>query len=132
MEQDSLFMEDEYEALKVDISRLGGMKSVGHALFPDKKPDKAGEHLGSCLKQDRREKLDYSQILWIKAEAKKVGSYAAQRYENQVCGFADPQPIEPEDEAAMLQREFIQAVKAQSEMLKRMERLNLPTVKGVG
>ena len=126
MDQEDLFLEDEFEALKVDISRLGGMKVVGHALFPDKKPDKAGEHLSACVLHDRREKLDYSQILWIKAEARKVGSFAAQRYENQFCGFAEPQPIEPEDEAAALMRDFNNSVKMQREILSRMERINMP------
>lgn len=126
MDQEELFLEDEFEALKVDIARLGGMKVVGHSLFPDKTPDKAGECLSSCLNHDRREKLDYSQILWIKAEARKVGSYAAQRYESQYCGFSEPQPIEPEDEAAALMREFNQSVKMQRAILSRMERLNIP------
>ena len=126
MDQEELFLEDEFEALKVDIARLGGMKVVGHALFPDKQPGKAGEYLGACLQHGRREKLDYSQILWIKVEARKVGSYAAQLYENRLCGFADPVPVEPEDEAAALMRDFNNSVKMHRAILTRMERLNMP------
>ncbi len=126
MEQEALFLEDELEALKVDIARLGGMKVVGYQLWPDKSPDKAGEYLSACLNRDRREKLDYSQVIWIKREARKVGSFAAQRYENQVCGFAEPVPVEPEDEAARLMREFCAAKDQMARMLGRMERLELP------
>jgi hypothetical protein len=131
MEQEALFIEDELEALKVDIARLGGMKVVGASLYPDKTPPAAGEYLGACLNADRREKLDYSQIIWIKSEARKVGSFAAHRYESQVCGFAEPIPIEPEDEAAKLQRQFNESVKLQQQILHQMQRIQLPTVKAV-
>jgi hypothetical protein len=39
------------------------------------------------------------------------------------CGYADPQPVDPEDARAALQREFVQAVKAQEQILKRLEAL---------
>lgn len=135
MEQEPLFMQDEFEALKVDVARAGGAQVIGDMLWPDKGPIKAGEHLNNCLSRDRREKLDYSQIIFIKAEARKVGSFAAQRYENEVIGLAPPVAIEPEDEAAKLQRQFIESQKAMDAILKRMERLSLPSqpsVRSVG
>jgi hypothetical protein len=52
-------------------------------------------------------------------------------YISRECGYADPQPVEPEDEAAELQRQFIQAQQQMTQMLKRMEKLNLPGLKGV-
>lgn len=39
-------------------------------------------------------------------------------------GYADPQPIEPRDEAAELQRAFMASVEAQRLILARMERLS--------
>lgn len=130
MEQDSLFYEDENEALKVDIQRLGGAKAVGHSLWPDKDPEDAGRYLLACLNPERREFLKWSQIIWIKREARKAGSFSAQIYENQQCGFAPPVPIEPEDEAAQLQRAFNESVKTQAKILARMERLSLPGMEG--
>jgi len=133
MEQEPLFYEDEIEALKVDIARLGGAQEVGHALWPSKNnPQAAGEQLRNCLNRDRREKLDYEQIIWIKREARKVGSFAAQTYENQECGFAPPVPIEPEDEAAALQRAYVNCVGELGKIANRLERLNLPSIKQAG
>lgn len=40
-------------------------------------------------------------------------------------GYADPQPIEPEDERARLEREFIAAVKVMSGMADRLARLGI-------
>lgn len=40
-------------------------------------------------------------------------------------GYTDPQPIEPEDERARLQREFINAQRGLEALAKRMERAGL-------
>ena len=40
------------------------------------------------------------------------------------AGYADPQPLAPEDEAAQLQREYIAAVRAMSAIQQRMDRVN--------
>jgi hypothetical protein len=40
-------------------------------------------------------------------------------------GYTDPQPVEPEDERAKLQREFINAQRGFEALAKRMERAGL-------
>lgn len=124
MQQERLFHEDIYEALRTDILALGGFKKVGSMLWPEKLADKAGENLNNCLNRTRPEKLDAEQILLIKREAKKVGSFAALLFEMDDIGMSHPTPIEPEDEYAKLQREFIHAQEEMGRMLKRMESLS--------
>ena len=58
MEQQPLWFEDLYDALRDVVRACGGPKAIGHALFPHKTPAKAGEHLLNCLSRDRAEKLD--------------------------------------------------------------------------
>jgi len=41
------------------------------------------------------------------------------------AGYADPQPVEPEDERAKLQREYIEATKAMQRLAGRMERAGM-------
>lgn len=125
MEQVKLFHEDLWEALKTDVQALGGAKKVGHMFWPEKPVDKAGEHLNNCLNVTRNEKLDGEQILLIIREAKKVGSFATMHFQCQEAGFSEPLPIEPEDERARLQREYIEATKAMGRIAERMERLNV-------
>ena len=132
MEQSTLFHEDIYEALRADVQAIGGSKAVGNMFWPEKPVDKAGENLNNCLNTTRNEKLDAEQVMLIIREAKKVTSFCTVTFQNQNTGFAPPQPIEPEDEAAQLQREFINAKNDLGVMLKKMERLHLPTVKAVG
>lgn len=123
MEQEPLFFEDIYDAYRHAVQRLGGAKTVGSSLFPEKSPDKAGEHLLNCLNRDRAEKLDLEQLLWIKREGRKAGCHVITAFENAEAGYAPPQPIEPEDEKAELQRRFIRAAGDVSRILKRFEEL---------
>lgn len=126
MGQQSLFYEDIFEALRTDVMALGGAKKVGAMLWPEKTADKAGELLNNCLNRDRAEKLDLEQTLLIKRAAKSVGSYATLFFECDDAGFTRPHPVEPEDEAAKLQREFIEAAKRMEQMTARIERLQYP------
>lgn len=123
MNQQPLFHEDIFEALKTDVQAIGGSKKVGHMLWPVKSPEKAAEHLNNCLSVIRSEKLDGEQILFIKREAKKVGSFATIFFECEDVGMTKPAPIEPQDERAALQTKFIEATKHLDTLYKRLERL---------
>jgi len=87
----------------------GGWKAVGHALYPKKTPAAAGEYLKCTVNPARAEKLDAEEIALIKKMAKAVNSYAAVFFECDDLGMSRPTPIEPEDERAKLQKDFINA-----------------------
>ncbi len=122
MQQNSLFHEDIYEALRTDVMASGGFKKVGSLLFPEKSADKAGELLSTCLNTTRPEKLDPQQVVMIKKLAKAQGSFAAVFYECDDIGLSHPTTIEPEDEKARLQREYIESVKALSALASKLEK----------
>lgn len=125
MDQPALFHESLHDALRDCVRALGEAKAVGHAMRPEKSMDDARTWLLNCLNPERPEKFDPEQILWLLREARKVGCHAAMAYIARECGYADPQPIEPEDERAALQREFIETGKALKSLLARMERAGL-------
>lgn len=122
MQQVALFHESITDALQDCIRALGGAKVVGHAMRPEKSIDDARRWLLDSLNPDRAEKLAPDQVLWILKEARKVNCHAAMAYIARECGYADPQPIDPEDVHAALQREFSHAVKALESITQRMER----------
>lgn len=132
--QQPLFHEDINHALDYLISALGGNKKVAVALWPsmEKAPDKAGRKLSDCLNDNHQQKLSPTELLWLLAEGRKQGIHSAMAFITGECGYAAPQAIEPEDEAAQLQREFIAAKKELGTMLIRMERLNLPAFGATG
>lgn len=129
--QDQLFYEDIDAVLAHVVAALGGNKKVGSQLWPDEKVDQAGRILADCLNPDRARALKPKQLVWLLAEARKIGAHSGMAYISQECNYAPPQPVEPEDEAAELQRQFIQAQQDMAQMMKRMEKLSLPCVRGV-
>jgi hypothetical protein len=129
--QEELFHEDINAALNHVIAAIGGMKAVGVELWPSLSADKAGRKVADCLNSDRAQQFHPDELIWILSEARKKGVHSAMAFITGECGYADPVPVEPEDEAAKLQREFIAAQAQMTQMLKRMEKLNLPVVRGV-
>lgn len=124
MDQLNMFFEDIYAALGTDIQALGGNKKVGSQLWPEKSPDKAGELLANCLNRTRPEKLDPEQVVYIITQARQIHSSAAIWHICEQSDYERPQPLEPIDEMAKLQREFIQAAKAQAVMLEKIQHMS--------
>jgi hypothetical protein len=120
-----LIHEDFMSALTTCVQVLGGAKKVGVMLRPEyeEDPDKAARWLLACLNAHRDEKLSWEQTFSIMRKAKAVGCHVAMAYITQDVGYADPQPIEPQDELAKLQRDYIQAVKEQQRISAGLERL---------
>ena len=92
-------------------------------MRPEKDPVDAGKWLLDCLSSKRNDKLCLEQVLWILREARKINCHAGATFILRDAGYADPQPIEPEDERAALQRSFVESVKLQRQLLTRLESL---------
>lgn len=121
--QSSLFCESIGEALLEVVKAAGGPKRVGPELWPEFPPEQAAQKLRDCLNPDRREKLSPEQVVWLMRLGRQTGCHSAAIYMNRECGYADPVPVEPEDERAALQREFIEASKLMQKVAQRLEAL---------
>ncbi len=125
----SLFHESLADALRECISICGGTKMVGAKLWPEKDPDHAGRLLADCLNDAKREKLSPEQVLLILRLARARGCHAGMVFIARDLGYSDPQPIEPEDERAKLQREYIEAARHMAKLADRIERASAPLVR---
>jgi len=125
MDQAKLFHEDIYDALRTAVQSLGGPKTVGPMLWPEKTMDQAKDYLNACLNRERREVLNPEQLLLILREARKANSHAALAYICEDAGYAAPVPTEPIDEMAQLQRDYIQSVETMRQLTERMERAQM-------
>jgi hypothetical protein len=121
--QTSLFHDTYEDAIRDTVMALGGYKKVGSMLWPAMPADDAGRKLSACLNTEKREKLDLGELRLIRREARKLGVHILASYEMRDSGYTEPQPVNPEDEAAQLQREYIAAVKAMSAIQSRMDRI---------
>lgn len=100
-------------------------------IWPEEPVDQAARKLADCMNPDRPQFLKFKQVVFLLTEGRKKGFHSAMSEVCRECGYADPQPVEPEDEAAELQRQFIAAQQGMNQILKRMEKLSLPSVRGV-
>lgn len=115
-------MESFNDALVVCVKACGGTKQVGALLWPEKAPDAAQRALLDCLNEDRPAKLSPEQVLLILRLARGKGCHDGMEFITAELGYAPPVPVEPRDEIAELQRQFIEAVRAQTELAQRIER----------
>jgi hypothetical protein len=123
MDQQQLFHESIYDALTDCVRALGGAKTVGHVLWPELSYERARSRLLDALNPEREQKLDPAQQMLIISEAAKVGCLAGVTFINRECRCADPERIEPEDERAALQRQFLEGVKTLQGITARMDKI---------
>lgn len=125
MDHPSLFHECLEDALREVISAAGGPKVVACLLWPDKTPEAAHRLLLACLNEDRPERLNPGHLIVLLRLGREKGIHAAMSYLSGECGY-QANPVEPEDERATLQRQYIESVRMQKQMIERMERLAAP------
>jgi hypothetical protein len=118
-----MFVEDYPEAIRAAVQALGGFKRVGTELKPDLAADAAGRWLADCLNPEKRDILPLSALAYIRRRAREKGCHILAAFEAQESGYAPPVPLNPEDERAKIEREFVMHLKGAREMVDRMERL---------
>lgn len=116
------------DAYIASVKALGGSKAVGHKVWPAKGVESAQRHLLACLNPDRPEKLSPDECLLIEKMARAKGVHVVAEYRATTLGYAQPVPVEPEDEVAKLQREFIESTRSLLEMAGRIEKITRGTV----
>jgi hypothetical protein len=117
-------MESLSEALVECVRACGGSKQVGPLLWPEKTPDAAQRLLLDCLNDDRPAKLSPEQLLFVLRLARQRGFHGGINYIAGELGYGTPVPIEPRDEIADLQRQYIEASRNMVRMAERIDKLN--------
>lgn len=122
-EQQDLWHDTLEDAIRSAVDALGGPKRVGAMLWPSKRITDAARLLSHCLETDRAEKLSLGEVELIGRLAHDVGCHTVATYLMRAWGYQDPQPVEPRDEMAELQRQFVRSVEDQKAILRRLERV---------
>ena len=119
------------EALVACVKACGGSKQVACVLWPEKAPDAAQRLLLDCLNDDRAAHLSPDHVMLVLKLARAKGCHAGFYYMADVLGYSQPTPIDPRDEVAELQRQFVAATQSMAAMVQRMEQLQ-PAVQVTG
>lgn len=125
MDTPSLFCESIEEAIDEVAKACGGRKAFAVAMWPSRPVREAHNRIDACLNPGRDEKFDLSDLLYIARRGREAGCHSLVLFMARESGYTDPQPLEPEDERAKLQREFVQAQRAMSHLAARMERAGM-------
>ena len=129
--QQPLFYESIHDALRELVRVLGGAKAVGLTLWPGKSMQDAATRLHNCLDHNRPEKLSPEDLLVLLKKGHERGCHLVMEYLAAEVGYTRPVPLDPKDELAQLQRQFIDAVHGVQAMGERLERLTRPPLQGV-
>jgi len=113
-------MDDLTEALIGAVKAAGGSANVGPKLWPEKTPQSAQRLLLDCLNDDRPARLSPDQVLLVLRLARAKGHHDAFAFLAASLGYAPPVPVEPEDQVAELQRQFIAATEQAAQNAERM------------
>jgi hypothetical protein len=114
------------DALIECVKACGGSKQAGARLWPELAPDQAQRKMLDCLNPDRPQRLTPEQVLLVLKMARDRGNHIGIEYIADALGYTKPHPIEPEDERAILQREFVQGVGALTKLVERIEKVGAP------
>jgi hypothetical protein len=120
---DDLTYDDELEALKDAVNRLGGSKSVGAVLWPEKTPDSASRYLLDALNPTRSERLNPGQVLLIMRMAREAGFHNLAAFFMREAGYAPPVPLSPATEAEKLIQGMEQLMSSVQKMAGRLEHI---------
>jgi hypothetical protein len=106
MEQVRLIVDSLNDAVR-DTARVIGLKEIAKELWPAKGTEAAARYLNDCLNPERDQKLSGEEILHIARRGRELGCHMITAFFNMDAGYAPPIPVDPEDQKAELQREFI-------------------------
>lgn len=115
-----LFYDDEFQALRRTIEDGKGYKATALHLWPGMKPDSAYAKLKVCCRDDGDERLKFREYL---AAMVFNAQYDVLYFACDETGHERPKPRAPADQAAELQRAFIESVAEQRRIAERIERL---------
>ncbi len=117
-----LFHEHFEDALREVIATLGGFKVVASKMRPEKTPEAAARWLHDCFNEGKQERLSPDHVMYLLREGRRVSAHAGMNYLLRECGYHDAQPLDPEDERAILQRQFVQSVQQLAVLTERIAR----------
>ena len=116
-------MESMNDALLECVNACGGSKQVAAALFPAKAPDAAQRALLDALNEDRPAFPHPDHVLQILRMARARGCHAGMEFIAAQLHYAPPVPVQPVDQLAELQRDYIEATRTLAQIAARIETL---------
>lgn len=134
MEQESLFYDSIYDALKTCVRAIAAARSpgqteksankiVGFEMWSTMTPDRAGTLLANKLNPETRDVLHPEEMLWLLREARKVGCHVAMAFLASESGYKTPEPVTREEQVNELYEQFVRTAERLEGMASVIKRL---------
>lgn len=108
------------------VRHLGGAKVVGPMLWPDKTLDASSRLIRDCTNANRPERLNPEQILLILKKCRAADFHGLKHFIDAEAGYGRTAPLDPIDELAQAQREFVDSVQQLKRLGAQIERMSAP------
>lgn len=122
MSDEILMYDDELDAAKAAVQRLGGAKKVGEMLYPDKQPEAAARYLLDALNPSRAERLSPSQLLLLMRKAREIGFHGLAAYFMREAGYTPPMPLDPVTEVTRITQTLERVMGVAQQLVAQLER----------
>lgn len=122
-QQESLFYEDVYDALKAMVQACGGTKNVACRLWPHKPIVEAQRELLDALNRDRPRKLDPEELFAVMKYAREAGFHAGKHWIDLDLGYQPTAPSDPKIERDRLADELARAADTFKNLQRAVERM---------
>jgi hypothetical protein len=113
------------------VRQLGGPKKVGPMLRTSLPAEAAAQWLRDCLNREWRERLDPEQLMHILRLAREAAVHSGKFWIDAELGYEQGKPLNPRDEMALLQRNYLEGIHVLKDITERMERLARSPLKAV-
>lgn len=108
------------DLLRTLVDALGGPKEVAHRLYPQKDLDSARRYLLDCLNPDRPQDIGAEGLFTLLRWAREKGAHFAIQWICDELNYSRPTPLDPEDQRAELQRQFLLGVEKMEQLARRL------------
>jgi hypothetical protein len=98
-EQGRLWDDTIYDAVGSAAKASGGLKLIGHKLWPAKDPESAYTKLRTCIDSDHAQKLCLEEFLQIARWARDKNDHSIMRFLARELRYREPEPVSEEDQA---------------------------------
>ncbi|HRC61608.1 MAG TPA: hypothetical protein PLX85_00105 [Dehalococcoidia bacterium] len=122
-----LFHDSIADAIGTAIAAIGGPKKAGGALWPADPVARSEARVRSCLNAERAEKFSPDEVMQLARLARAAGDHSIMNYLAAELGY-EIRPLDPQDQMAALQQQYIDAARSIRSIAERIERIQVRAV----
>lgn len=120
--QAELFHDTVLDACGSVVNSIGGVKRAACLLWPNDPMVRAEQRLRECLNGDRPQRFSPDELMRLMRLGREAGDHSIMNYLAAELGYNHPTPIDPDDQRAERERQFLAGLQRLEQLAKRLQR----------